>query len=140
MREEVDGIKAKMAALAIGKPPRDADMDHLSGMAKQMLKACESRLQLWGLPLAKDGSESPSPDPVLLQERDAVQRLFLTIKDRIATSDTNITLKHLMPLRQFRWCLDAEQKVEVQGWVRKIAVDSAGEGTAKGSHHDGDCR
>lgn len=62
---------------------------------------------------------------VKLQGAQAIHHTFSTIEQTMAANAENVSLDMLRPLRQFRWCLTADEKVKVSEWVRIVANQAA---------------
>lgn len=133
LHDEVEGVRDTIENLCIGKPPRDQDMPTLSSMTMQMLKACESSYQLDVLVEV----QTEKKDVVKKVEKKrlcgaaAIKWAFSVMEERMKECAATVDVKSLMPLRQFRWVLEAGQKAQVQAWLRQVMLQKEGAGTVR---------
>ena len=111
-----------VAHLSRGVPPRDNDRPRLSDFCKEVLKTSEGFY-------AVDVTDEVLCDvgkPVDVRKKTlegvvAVRHTYNNISEKMQKGPSALSMKYLMPLKQFAWLLSEDEKLKVREWVAAVA-------------------
>jgi hypothetical protein len=116
-QNDIKGAVAIVYDLQQGIPPPDRDLHKLSEICTLVLKRAEFFCEVTAdVTIEKPGCISFRQSRTL-RGGEAVQQIFVDIKDKIEKNISGVSLIDLKPLRTYKWILSSHEKAVLQKWI-----------------------